>query len=882
MKASSTEFQLPLASAKATLELVGGKGASLAKMAAAGLPVPPGFHVTTAAYRRFVEANSLETTIADATADANPDDPSSLERASAAVQPFFESGVMPTAISGAIRAAYAGMGGPKPALAEPAVAVRSSATAEDLPELSFAGQHESYLYVRGESALLAAVRRCWASLWTARAIGYRVLNGVDQCAVAMGVVVQRMVLSQAAGVLFTANPATGDRAELVINASFGLGEAVVGGVVTPDSYVLDRSGFDMKEVSIGTKESMVVPADGQGTRVQEVPEPRRTAPVLSAPLLRGLSELALRVEQIYEGVPQDIEWAVTGTHCQLLQARPITALPPAPLRDVRWEPPTPGSAWIRRQVVENMPEPLSPLFDELYLAGLDRSANAMQAAMGIPRGFMDRLFDRPMFATVNGYAYMRGNINLRWWSVPVLVPLIFGAMVVGVTKLLRNAGITYWRDDVMPRYLATVERWKAVGPENASDEQILSGVRELARTDALYWFAVALAMGTAKSTDVMLDRFLAFALPGRGLSSGLFLRGFASKALDAEAELEGIAAEIHASDRLRTLVETTPAQRLLEALERNPEGRSVQEALRRYLDRYGHQIYSLDFAVPTLGEDPLPVLLSLKSLVRSPGRDVRARQAEVARERERLVAQTARSLDPIRRTLFRRVLRLAQRFGPYREESLFYLGAAWPTLRRLALELGRRLAAAGSLLAPADVFYLRTEELVTASTDRAASRGMPELARVARERRELREVRTRLHPPAAVPIDFRWKLGPIDLAARESQRRDAANGPTMRGFAVSPGRATAAASVVLSPADFPTMQPDTILVCPTTTPAWTPLLAHARGVVTDIGGVAAHGSIVAREYGIPAVMGTGNATQRIATGRLVTVDGDVGTVTLLE
>jgi pyruvate,water dikinase len=150
------------------------------------------------------------------------------------------------------------------------------------------------------------------------------------------------------------------------------------------------------------------------------------------------------------------------------------------------------------------------------------------------------------------------------------------------------------------------------------------------------------------------------------------------------------------------------------------------------------------------------------------------------------------------------------------------------------------------------------------------------------ERRKLREARKRLHPPAAVPVDFRWKLGPIDLAARESQRRDAIAGPTMRGFAVSPGRVTAAASVVLSPADFPTMRPDTILVCPTTTHAWTPLFAQARALVTDIGGIAAHGSILAREYGIPAVMGTGNATQRIASGRLVTVDGDAGTVTLLQ
>jgi rifampicin phosphotransferase len=883
---ADTPFQLPLDSAHATLQVVGGKGASLARIATAGLPVPPGFHVTTAAYRRFVEANALQAVIAEATANAQPDDPASLERASAAVRRLFRSGAVPEGVATAIQGAYTSLGTAEPTGAEPAVAVRSSATAEDLPGLSFAGQYESYLNVRGESALLAAVRRCWDSLWTARAISYRLRNGVDQRAVAMAVVVQRLVLSEASGVLFTANPTTGDRDEVVINASFGLGEAVVSGDVTPDRYVLSKPSREVKEVSIGAKESMVLPADGaagQGTKVQDVAEQQRAEQALPASLIRELSALAVCVERLNDGVPQDIEWAVAEGRCWLLQARPMTALPPAPLRDVRWEPPTPGSAWIRRQVVENMPEPLSPLFEELYLDGLEESANAMQAAMGVPRGFLDRLFDRPMFATVNGYAYMRGNINLRWWSVPVLVPLMLGAMAVGVTKLLlRNAGITYWRDDVMPRYLATIARWKAVDPAHASDEQLLDGVRALARADALYWFAVALAMGTAKSTDVALDRFLAFAVRRGGPSSARLLRGFGSKVLDAEAELEGIAAAIRGSDALRTVVEATPALQLLDALERDPSADSVLEGLQWYFERYGHQIYSLDFAVPTQGEDPMPVLLSLKSLVLSPGRNVRTRQAELAREREQLAAETARSLGPFRRLLFRRILRAAQRFAPYREESLFYIGAGWPTLRRLALELGRRLVAAGSLFEPGDVFYLQTAELAAGSAARVAGQSRPDLAGLARERQELRQARNRLHPPAAVPPSFRWKMGPFDLAARESQRRDAITGPTMRGFAVSPGRVTAAASVVLSPTDFPTMRPDTILVCPTTTPAWTPLFGQARGLVTDIGGVAAHGSILAREYGIPAVMGTGNATQRIASGRLVTVDGDTGTVTLLD
>jgi phosphohistidine swiveling domain-containing protein len=282
--------------------------------------------------------------------------------------------------------------------------------------------------------------------------------------------------------------------------------------------------------------------------------------------------------------------------------------------------------------------------------------------------------------------------------------------------------------------------------------------------------------------------------------------------------------------------------------------------------------------------------MSLKALVQNPDSDVRARQAELARGRELLEAETALSLDPIRRWLFRRLLGWAQRHGPYREEALFYVAAAWPTLRRLALELGRRLAEAGSLDAPDDVFYLESGELAQAlrlaqdeaSGARAAGQARPDFRRLARERRELREARKRLQPPTAVPPEYRLRIGPLDLTLFEPSVPEQDEGSTLHGFAVSPGRVTAPASVIRSPADFDKMEPGTILVCPTTTPAWTPLFAQAGGLVTDIGGVLAHGSIVAREYGIPAVMGTGSATQRIASSQQIAVDGDTGTVILIE
>jgi pyruvate,water dikinase len=304
--------------------------------------------------------------------------------------------------------------------------------------------------------------------------------------------------------------------------------------------------------------------------------------------------------------------------------------------------------------------------------------------------------------------------------------------------------------------------------------------------------------------------------------------------------------------------------------------------IQAYLNNYGHQVYNLDFAEPTQGEDPSAVLLSLRALVNREGSDAPARQAELVQERDSLIEQTSSSLGLIRRWLFRKFLGWAQSYGPCREEALFYMGAAWSTLRRLALELGQRLVAVGTLTRPDDVFYLESAELADAYSARGEDQSRTALSHTVRQRRELRESRKRLHPPGFIPVGSRWTLGPFDLSAFETQRRNAGDTDILNGFAVSPGTVTGVATVVRSPAEFDQMQPDRILVCPTTTPAWTPLFAQVLGLVTDIGGTLAHGSIVAREYGIPAVLGTGNGTQRIVTGQRITVDGDSGTVTILE
>jgi rifampicin phosphotransferase len=858
---------------KDDIALVGGKGANLGELSWAGLPVPPGFVVTTGAYDAFVEAGGLKDEIIGLASQPRADDPAAFEAAEEKIRALFARSEIPDDVAAEIRIAYDRLTNANGR----AVAVRSSATTEDLPGASFAGQQETYLNVRDTGVLMEAIKACWASLWTLRAMAYRRRQNIEPATVSLAVVVQQMVPAEAAGIMFTTDPVGGWRDRTLINAAWGLGEAVVGGRVTPDTLVVDKASGRIDSRKTADKEVMTVYAEG-GAEEQPVPEAKRREPVLDDEAATELARYGARIE-IHYGAPQDIEWALADGEFFILQARPITNLPPPPLEDARWEPPFPGSAWWRRQVVENLPEPLSPLFDELYVRkGLELSIDAMMVFFGMTYLRVEDFIDRPLFATINGYAYLRADYKLRWSTILT----ILRATIDEFRLIFGDETAAYWREQSLPSYLDKIERWKKVDPSAAPDERLLAGVRELALEDARYWFACALMIARAKITDALLGRFLTMAAPRRGLTSGMFLRGFPSPTVDAETELEVLAGRVRGSDELRALANAKPAAGLPEALRHTPVGRAWLDAFARYLDRYGHQVYNLDFVAPTQADDPLPVLLSLKAMVQQPSGDPRARQRAIVAERDTRVGETATSLDPVRRRLFRLLLGWAQRYGPYREQALFYMGAGWPTLRRLAIELGRRLVDGGSLGTAEDVFFLETPEIEAAIAARASGKTRPELARLARERRELREARKRLHPPPVVPPDRKLRFGPFDMSAWETQRRNEPAGTVLRGFAVSPGRVSAPASVIRSPDDFLRMEPGTILVCSTTTPAWTPLFSQARGLVTDVGGILAHGSIVAREYGIPAVLGTGIATTRIRSGQTIRVDGDAGTVTLLD
>ncbi|MBN1399538.1 MAG: PEP/pyruvate-binding domain-containing protein, partial [Anaerolineae bacterium] len=471
------EYTLGLTEARASLATVGGKGASLARLASAGLPVPEAFYVTTAAYDRFVTESELRPRMEAILADADPDRADSLESASRAIAALFSASQTPAAIAAAIARAYGQLPG-----SDPAVAVRSSATAEDLPELSFAGQQETYLNIQGIEAVLEAVKRCWASLWTGRAIGYRLRHDIDQNVVSVAVVVQLLVPAEAAGILFTANPMTGARDEMVVSAAWGLGEAIVGGLVTPDTVTVEKGSLRVLSRQTAEKETMTVRVDG-GTREQPVPTPLRNAPVLSDEATVELARLGARIESLYEQ-PMDIEWTLTDGEFAIVQARPITALPEAPVAPPQeWPLPDPKGKYMRASIVDLMPSPLSPLFATLGIdalsEGIRRLGDEYFHAPGVlPHGLM---------VTINGYAYMLVSYSAReWWGMLTQLLPKFPSLV--------RTGTRWWQEVRRPAYVRAVGEWQDCELSEMTSAELLAGAREL--FDAVVDHLGSLMVGT--------------------------------------------------------------------------------------------------------------------------------------------------------------------------------------------------------------------------------------------------------------------------------------------------------------------------------------------------------------------------------------------------
>ena len=865
----TSRYVLTLSDTSATLETVGGKGLSLAKMTQAGFPVPNGFHITTEAYRRFVAANDLQTKILVTLKDVDVSRPASLETVSTSINRFFAEAKIPNELAACLTESYASLNSRK------SVAVRSSATAEDLPEASFAGQQETFLNLHGEEALLEAVIKCWASLWTARAIAYRLKNNIDQNTVALAVVVQEMVNAEAAGILFTANPINGHRDQMVINAAWGLGAAIVGGLVSPDTILADKATGKVKKYDIAEKTLITVTTEKS---TEEIPldDARRKSRVMGDAEVITLVDIARRIESYY-GSPQDIEWWRADGNFYIVQSRPITTLTATKVRPpTEWRLPSGAYAAMRNNIVELMADPLSPLFSTLGLSAINASLHRfMDESFGM-RGIMPP----EIIIMVNQYAYNNGSIGLN----------AFGRVTLGAGSILKKmftGAVERWTEAGRPRYFETVKKWQAKNWCAFSSVALANSARQLteAAIDA-YSALVSGVIPAAWITEAIFTNVYNRLIRRRGdPSAPTYLLGYDSLPIRADKSLYSLAEWVRGAPALEQCLEDASTSQLVAMCESGSVPGEVppavwqdwRERLHQHLRDYGHMLYDLDFIHPVPADDPGPVLDALKLYLRGQGVNPYRRQRESAERREQAVSKMRQRLHGWRLKWFNRYLASAQKYAPLREDGLAEIGLAYPLIRQVLHELGSRFTGHKVIPSARDIFWLTQEEVLRVATQLDDGLSVESLAETIPQRKADHRAALSVRPPMALP---QMKIFGFDLMSLKDKRGRRNQGDVIKGVAASPGTASGTARVLHGPEDFDQMKPGNVLVAPITTPAWTPLFAMASAIVTDVGGPLSHGSIVAREYGIPAVLGTGVATRRIQDGQTVAVDGGTGTVEL--
>ncbi|USX48182.1 PEP/pyruvate-binding domain-containing protein [Lentzea sp. HUAS12] len=812
------------------LATVGGKAANLGELTRAGLPVPQGFCVTTDAYRAVVQAGDL--------AGTTPDN---------ARRTVLETPV-PQEIRDAVVAGYRELGDAVP------VAVRSSATAEDLPFASFAGQQDTFLNVVGEDAVVDAVRRCWASLWTDRAVSYRETNGIDHTTTYLAVVVQRMVQSAVSGVMFTANPVTGTRDQIVIDASPGLGEAVVSGAVNPDHFVVD--GDEIVEKRLGDKKFVIRSLPGGGTEHVEVGESGDQC--LTDGQVHALAVLGRKVQAHY-GSPQDTEWAIDDDgELHLTQARPITTLFPLP------DNPDGGAhAYFCFSLAQGLERPITPMGRAAFR---EIAKSAFEIVIGDPasRSYVEaggRIFfdvtkvlqsrvGREFVTRLLGVMEARSSEVLKGLFDDPRFAIRSSSPTPALKRVLRLAR----------RFHVPVTAVKAlVNPEKAVRTALLLEREVLEKSANL-----SIEQALRQCTVPVLPRLAPTALIGFAML-GLVGKVVKTKPGELQTVLRGLPNNITtemdmAMWDLAQEIRHDPA-----ALRQFQDGERPA-ALDRFLARWGHRaVAEIDLGLPRWSDDPAHVIGVVRNflLLEDGQAHPDAVFARGAAEAEAMIETLARRARG-RGWFVRFALRRTRLLAGLREYPKYLIITLFGALRKRIAEFGARLVADGRLDTADDVFFLDFEEMRSSQGD---------LRPLVAARREVhdREMRRR-HIPRVLLSD-----GTEPEAVHHGTPVEG----DLVGTPASAGTITGVARVVMDPVGAH-LEPGEILVAPSTDPGWTPLFLTAGGLVMEMGGANSHGAVVAREYGIPAVVGVREAVSRIRTGERITVDGSTGAVTALD
>ena len=834
------------------LPRVGGKGLNLGKLTRAGFRVPQGFCVTTDAYRFSVQ-NPLEQNVR-----------------------VIEELVLSPELVAEIHTA-------REKLQTATVAVRSSATAEDLAEASFAGQQDTFLNVKHDE-LLDALKACWASLWSERAIAYREAQGIADEGLAMAVVVQEMCEAEVSGVLFTVSPFSADVS--IVESNWGLGESVVSGAITPDSFHISRETGEVLEKNVATKREMVTAAG-----VGEVSPVQQNIPSLMDAQLKELTQLGMQIETLY-GKPMDIEWALADEQFVLLQARHITtpvtsttssehAYATLSVEKLRQEEiqrletytETHGTVWCHYNLAEVLPTPL-PMTWSIVKEFMSGAGGLGKAYRGLGFHPSQRVDNAGILDLICGRVYVNLNRETELYFDGFPFAHDFNAlkqnpqqaMYAQAQTDIRRSNASFWlklplhiirvskaemrlrryrsdfdrllREEVFPAFQAEVEAEQNLSYLDLSDAELVAKFQ--------VWRAKT------------LDDFAPKAL------TATMLAGFSLQRL--EAALQKCLDETEAKTLASKLISGLSGNLTVETNERLWQVASGDLSLTDFIKNYGHRaVDEFELAQPRWREDTTyleQVIASFQQEI-SGTDEQQERASHFARQVEQREAAEV-ELSAIlgdKANLQKQVeseLDFTRHYMPFRETAKFYLMLGYEQIRRTLLELDNRYELDGG------IFYLVPDELESLIDG-------DDFGDIIATRRTKRELMLQIEIPDVIFSDSLEQIGaPVSIDAAERYT----------GVGVSAGVATGKARVLLTPSDVHPSDRDYILVCPSTDPAWTPLFFHAAGLVMERGGLLSHGAVVAREYGVPAVANIPNATQRIADGQELQVDGNKGIVSI--
>jgi pyruvate,water dikinase len=852
---------------KTQVGLVGGKGAHLGELSRIeGIRVPAGFCVTTDAFRRIMSTAPWIDDQLDRLSRLDPDDRQAIRTLSAQIRRTLEGVAIPDDLAAAITHSVTRLGG------QAAYAVRSSATAEDLPTASFAGQQDTYLNVVGMAAILQHVSRCWAALFTDRAVTYRLRNGFDHRKVYMAVVVQQMLFPQAAGLLFTADPVTSNRKVVSIEASFGLGEALVAGLVNADVYKV--RGGEVVAKAVATKEFAIHASPVGGTQELAIEPKSQEQPALTDEQIVRLAQLGRRIEAHF-GQPQDIEWCLLDDGFHIVQSRPITTLFPIPAAGDQG-----NHVYVSVGHQQMMTDPMKPLglsvwkltaLRPMTVAGgrlfvdvtRDLGSPAIRAGLLKALGTSEPLIGDALQTILDRGDFIptlpdEGQGGRPAASAPAPIETD-PAIVVELIERSQASIATLQRDirtksgpALLDFILADIQELKRILIDPRSHQVFMSAMQASGRLNE----RLQAWLGEKNAVDTLTQSVPHNVTSEMGLA------------------LLDVADVIRPYPEVVEFLRHVEDENFLDELPALAGGREARDAIQAYLGKYGMRcVGEIDITKPRWSERPstlLPMILgNIRNFEPGAGERLFEQGQQKAGEKERELLTRLRALPEGEQKAeeAKRMIDRIRTFIGYREYPKFHIVSRYFVYKQALLEDAERLVRAHVLRDREDIFYLTFAEL----HDVVRTNQVDD--QLIRQRKDAFRSYQALTPPRVLTSDG-------EAVAGTYGRADVPAG-ALTGLAVSAGTVEGRARVILDMADADFEAGD-ILVTAYTDPSWTPAFVAIKGLVTEVGGLMTHGAVIAREYGLPAVVGVEHATRLIRDGQRIRVHGTDGYIEILH